>query len=127
MASLPLPRNAKAILAAREQHKRPELPVIVSYVGDLNTPCPVVYADSGKRYDWDFLTGLSTAIAVRDGIDATDAIRGLFERMSMAYPVLFDAERKQCASVVRVRPKVLLQGYGWQSSFGPPATLMLRA
>lgn len=122
--TLPLPRNAGAIVQARMAGKRPELPVIVSYVGSLVTPCPVVYADSAKAYDWEFLTGLATAIAVRPGIDATNAMCGLLERMEMHYPMVFDIERRECFSLIRLQPRPNGFVYAWDSDFGPPATLL---
>jgi hypothetical protein len=130
--TLPLPRNARVIVDARARRERPALPVIVSYVGGLATPCPVVYADSGRRYDWRFLAGLATAIAVRPGVDAADTIHALFEQMTadgavtMAYPLVFDIERRHCFSVVRVLPRIGGMAYRWDSELGPPATLHLQ-
>lgn len=107
--NLPLPRNAQSILDVRLQGLRPDAPVCVSYVGNLPVSNPTVYADSGKRYDWRFLRGLTVYIAVSAGIDASDAMRGARAEMDIDYPTVIDYERQQLACVIMARPLQLWQ------------------
>jgi hypothetical protein len=104
-----LPRNAQSIVDARLNGLRPDAPVFVSYVGSLPVSNRVVYAESGKRYDWRFLHGLTVFIAVSSGIDASDAMQGAWNEMAMDYPTVIDYERQQLACVVMVKPLQLWQ------------------
>lgn len=104
-----LPRNAQSIIDARMKGLRPDAPVFVSYVGNLPVTNTAVYADSGKRYDWRFLRGLTVFIAVSAGVDASDAMRGAWNEMAMDYPTVIDYERQQLACVVTVKPLQLWQ------------------
>ena len=118
---LPLPRNAQSILDVRLRGLRPDAPVFVSYVGSLPVPNPTVYADSGQRYDWRFLRGLTVYIAVSAGIDASDAMRGAYAEMDSDYPTVIDYERQQLACVVMTMPLQLWQvqrhSQLWQEHF----------
>lgn len=109
MSGLPLPRNAWRIVEARRQGKKPELPVFISYVGDIPSPNPTVYCDSGVRYEWNWLSGLTTYVAVKAGVNATDAFCAAWLHMRMVCPTLIDYEREQLACIVLVNPLRLWQ------------------
>ena len=87
--------------------------MIVSFVGETDWPNPHVYADSGVPYDWRFLAGLDVFIVTKPGIDASDAIRGIYAVLlltsGIGYPQLIDIERKQAACVIGNRPVRLWQ------------------
>lgn len=103
---LPMPRNARAIVDARVGGLKPAEMVIVSFVGETTWPNPHVFADSGRCYDWRFLHGLTAAIVVKQGIDARDAMVGVFDETNIfeGLPILIDPELEQAAYVVMNRP-----------------------
>jgi len=100
-----LPRNASQILLARQRDgMRPDLPVIVSFVGSLpEYENPKVFADPGVDYDWRFLFDLEVLIVVRPGIDCKAAIEAIFA-VARLYPTLVDIERKSAASILETKP-----------------------
>lgn len=113
-----LPRNAAPIVNARLAGKAPARGVVVSYVGETPIDAPHVYCDSGKRYDWGFLTGLQTFICARPGVNCVDAIQQLFARANVmrGYPVLIDIQNEHMAYIVAAAPLRL-----WQVARGSEA------
>jgi hypothetical protein len=94
--TLPMARNAQAILEARMGGMRPAEAVLVSMVGSLAWPNPTVYADSGVRYDWSWAEGMDRiCLVVKTGVDASHAMRGLFNAMLPYYLAVADIEAKQ--------------------------------
>lgn len=104
--SLPLPRNAQAIIDAREGGMAPADAVIVSFIGHTGFENPHVYCDPGVEYDWRFLTKLATQIYVKPGIDARSAMKALFDEADLmqTYPMLVDDERQEVAFIVDNKP-----------------------
>jgi hypothetical protein len=100
MERRPLPRNVKAISAARARGRLGALGVfVVSFVGETAIDAPHVYVDAGKRYDWRFASDLQACIVVAIGVDAKQTVADLFEATE-AYPTLIDFDRRTVASVV---------------------------
>lgn len=98
-----LPRNASPILIARQRDgRRPYLPIVVSFVGDIGWDNPQVFADAGVEYDWRFLHDLFVYIAVKPGLEVRDAIAAIFAE-SRPYPTLVDVVQKRAASVIAPR------------------------
>lgn len=64
-----IPRNGQSLLDLRKRGVVPELPVLVSLVGDLDFTNVTLYADAGASLDWRGVCGLevevftSTAVA----------------------------------------------------------------
>lgn len=57
-----IPRNGQSLLDLRLRRVVPELPVLVSLVGDLDFTNVTLYADAGDPYDWRALTGLDIEV-----------------------------------------------------------------
>lgn len=120
--ALPLPRNARAAQTARDQRT----PLLVSFIGDTPWQAPTVYCDSGVRYDWDFIKGLHVVVAVREGVDSSDALRAIFDHsdvIRIGYPVLIDVDTQEVACIVENNPLRLWQMIRgsdlWQQYFAP--------
>lgn len=98
--TLPLPRNASRLLQLGGL--TPGDWLVASFVGETLLDGPHVFADSGRRYDWEFTAGLAVAIVVKPGIDAGHAIASIFRVCNpmLSYPQILDIERKQLAYVV---------------------------
>lgn len=117
----PLPRNLRAAETARERG----VPLVISFVGDTEWPNPTVYVDGGKRYDWSFMRGLDTIIAVRPGIDSLDAVRQILAHTDTlkGLPVVIDVEHQEVACVIEGPPVQLWQvrrgSVLWQQYFSP--------
>lgn len=104
------PRNIKAVEAARAAGRLSDGdPVVVSFVGDLDTGYKAihVYADSGKAYDWSGIMGLRAIVVVKPGVDCADAVRRLMLQWTLEplrhgndYPTLVDLERRDVAAIV---------------------------
>jgi len=97
---LQLPRNAARLMQAGGL--KPGGSLIVSFVGETKHRFPHVFADSGRRYDWEFSAGSIVAIFVRPGVDAAHAIDAIFRCCNpmLSYPALVDIERRQVAYIV---------------------------
>lgn len=105
--SLPMPRNAQAIVSARSGGLRPARPVAVSFVGDVPWDTPTVYADSGRHYDWSWARDLQAYIVMRPGIDIGPALRGLFDPYAFHYLGLVDIDKRAVAFVIDIAPPKL--------------------
>ena len=117
----PQPRNMRAVDHARER----DVPLVISFVGDTEWPNPTVYVDGGKRYDWSFVRGLDTIIAVRPGIDSLEAVRQILAHTDTfkGLPVVIDVEHQEVACVIEGPPVQLWQvrrgSVLWQQYFSP--------
>jgi hypothetical protein len=99
--ALPLARNAQSILDARMVGMKPADAVLVSMVGALPWPNPTVYAEPGVRYDWRWAEGMDRiCLVVKPGVDASAAMRGLFNAMLPYYLAVADIEAKQLLFLV---------------------------
>jgi len=109
-SSRPTPRNLRnAVLNADES-------LIVSFVGQTKYANAHIFADSGVRYDWGFIADkVHAIIMVKPGIDASDAIRGIFDNSDpmLAYPTLVDVQAQHVACVIDGHPIRL-----WQTKRG---------
>lgn len=121
-AGLHQPRNIAAEKVARER----SLPLMASFVGDIDYSNPTVYCSSGERYDWRFTKGLHVVVVVKAGVDLRDALHSILEQtdtIDTGYPVLLDVERQDIACVVEDRPVGLWpirKGSNlWQQFFSP--------
>ncbi len=100
MDTLPLPRNASSIKAAREAGRLDfGGSVAVSLIGDTPLRMPHIYIDPGKRYDFRCMTGLFAFIVTKPGLDSKTAIDQLWP-ITQKYITLVDVERQVVASVV---------------------------
>ncbi len=102
MARCELPRNVKAIV---------DLPnfaeAVVSFVGKTSLPLPHVFVESGRRCDLRPLTARHVFVAIRKGIDASQALADLTQ-IALPYvtlPVCLDTHirlvtrsRRRCRS-----------------------------
>lgn len=114
-----LPRNARPIVEAKAHGKRPAHPVVVSFVGELpGWSNHHVFVDEGVSYDWEFLRGIDTYVAVKPGINAGKTIREILkvnpgERASyMPEIFLIDVERRKGVTVWDMGDPELFQ-YRW--------------
>lgn len=99
-------------MAAAERSRECGEVLVVSFIGDTPWPCSTVYCDSGRRYDWDFVRGLSVVVAVRPGVVVADALHQILEATDTikgSYPVLVDVDAQEVACVVHGRPVGLWQ------------------
>jgi len=101
MSNLPLPRNINSLQGLAKGTS-----IIVSFVGSTGYANPHVFADSGKKYDWEFTKDLHCTLVVKPGVDAEHAMRaicGLADWMA-GYPILVDVESQQLAYIVTPKP-----------------------
>lgn len=99
-------------MAAAERSRECGEVLVVSFIGDTPWACSTVYCDSGRRYDWDFVRGLSVVVAVRPGVVVADALHQILEATDTikgGYPVLVDVDAQEVACVVHGRPVGLWQ------------------
>lgn len=103
---LPLPVGAEPVEQARLCGRRPEGPVIVSYVGDTPWDAHHVHCESGKRYRWGWSENLELAIVVRPGVDAMDAFRGCYwPADSQHLTTVIDIEGRKVSHIVQMLPR----------------------
>lgn len=102
-----LPPGARQIVEARQSGHKPELGVVVSFVGSTDLDGPHVYPRSGEVYDWRFLRDLQVSIVVKRGVDAADAMRKIFaETMpTTGYPWILDLEAKHVSYLHNTKPR----------------------
>lgn len=65
-----LPYGGSEIAALRASRKRPADMVLVSLIGPLREPNPLVMARPEKSYDWRFLAGLDVLLVAATTIDS---------------------------------------------------------
>lgn len=113
---LSIPRGAWPIvdrhLKGAEPSKRK---LVVSFVGEHDFEGETVHCTPGVAYEWAWVWGRSVIILVKPGIDATQAVLGIFRwspggsRTGTYCPVLVDVESRQAAHVVQVSPRLMLE------------------
>jgi len=83
MSALSLPYGGAEILALRQGGMRPADMVLVSLIGPLREPNPVVVAKPERAYDWRFLARLSVLIV---GTTQTDRVLVVMTSIEAADP-----------------------------------------
>jgi hypothetical protein len=104
------PRNAQAIERYRREGwlSEHDTGVVVSFVGKTAIDAPHVFVDSGRRYDWSALAGLSAFIVVTKGVDARHAMVDLYRISEIGRtPQLIDFDAKMMAWIVSADPLTL--------------------
>lgn len=104
-----LPRNAARVadmVKAGRAHT-----VVVSFVGNTDFRYPTVYADSGRDYDWSFLSGACAILVVKPGVDCRKTVRALVFQCGVLdpLPMIADPQTRACGTFItasRVLPAV---------------------
>lgn len=73
----PIPKCGNALIAMRKQCKIPELPVLISFVDELEFTNMTLFADSGKSYDWRCVSALEVELFVSVDTPFADVLRQL--------------------------------------------------
>jgi hypothetical protein len=97
-----IPVGARKIIDARMAGRRPELPVVVSFLGSLDIPNPVVYPNRLVN-DWRFLFGLAVICVVKPGPDVRDDLVAIVGQAA-PYVALIEPERKLASSILSLNP-----------------------
>jgi hypothetical protein len=72
-----LARNASGLAELRMGGFKPDLPVLVSYVGDLLHTNTILHAKAGDRYDWRCLAGLDVEVMVNRSVPFPSVLEAL--------------------------------------------------
>jgi hypothetical protein len=119
-----IPRNTRAIEQLRADGQLPPWsPIVVTFIGTTDLIAPHLYVDPGKRYDWTVARELYCTIVVRPGIDASNAIKALYDMARPGFkPALVDFESKVVGwatpAGLEVNPWQREGGSEWKNLFG---------
>jgi hypothetical protein len=72
-----LARNAAGLAELRTNGFKPDLPILVSFVGDLPHTNTILHAKAGERYDWRCLAGLEVEVFVNRSVGFAAVIEAL--------------------------------------------------
>lgn len=75
--------GAREIAELRSTGKRPADLILISFIGPLREPNPVIVAKPGRAYDWRVLLGLSVALVVTTD---TPNLAGIVKAIESANP-----------------------------------------
>lgn len=102
-----LPYGARPILDARLQGKRPADLLVVSLVGPLDEPNPVIVAAAGKPYDWRWMRGLKACVFARPGVRFAPVVLEI-GRHAPKWLAVWDVDSHEGADcIVHLKPESL--------------------
>jgi hypothetical protein len=74
----PIPKNGEALITMRKRNSIPALPILVSFIGPLDSfTNTVLEADASKSYEWRLLSAMEVEIFVSTEVPFVDVLRQL--------------------------------------------------